>query len=139
MYVVLKFITLKSCSTFPTEADQLVSGCQGRRSGSSPREYRSAREVASMRPSKPTKRHPVVSSPVKHKAVTSSPVKQKAPVFHIKQSSVSSRSGTPRTGGKSARKEGGDTSPVSDLLCMSDIPDAQKYSDSAGVWRDGQC
>ena len=87
-----------------------------------------------MRPAKPTKRHPVVSSPVKHKAMTSSPVKHKAPVFHIKQNTASSKSGTPPTRGKSARKEGGDTSPVSDLLCMSDIPDAQKYSDSAGEW-----
>ena len=85
-----------------------------------------------MRPAKPTKRHPVVSSPVKHKALTSSPVKHKAPVFHIKQNTASSKSGTPPTRGKSARKEGGDTSPVSDLLCVSDIPDAQKYSDSAG-------
>ena len=116
---------------FPAEADQLVSGGQGRRSGSSAKEYRSAREVASMRPAKLTKRHPVVSSPVKHKAMTSSPAKHKAPVFHIKQNTASSKSRTP-TRGNSARKEGGDTSPVSDLLCMSDLPDAQKYSDSAG-------
>ena len=65
--------------------------------------------------------------------MVSSPVKHKAPVFHIKKQSITNDDRTSKAQSQGAQNGGnGDTSPVSDLLCMSDIPDAQKYSDSAG-------